>query len=252
MVERDRSATLCLLAAGIAHEINNPLDGLQHCLRRILNAPTNTAQVERYGRLMTAALAHIEKVVRQLRHLSPTRELTVRVLSVNDVLRDAVELAQAGRRWGNVEVDWRLSSDLPLIRADSHAMAQVFLNLLLNAADAMPDGGRLTVAADMRPSGRGEEGTYDVVIEITDSGRGIPPEAAPHVFEPFFTTKASGGGSGLGLAVARGLVLEHGGRIEFESVPEAGTTFRVTLPGFIPSHRLAWRQTGPGAETACA
>ncbi len=242
LAEQDKIATVGLLAAGVAHEINNPLDGLQNCLRRIVNDPTNTAQIERYAGLMTASLSHIETVVRQLLNLSHKRDRSLRPVSINDVLREAVALAVAGRRGPEIEIEWQLAEDLPPVLADSQNMTQVFLNLTMNAFHAMPDGGRLTLRTSRV---RGSSGTKDdgVIIEVTDTGRGMTADVRARVFEPFFTTDEGGDGTGLGLTVSQNLIIEHGGRIELESEPGRGTTFRVRLPRHFASERLAaWGQ----------
>ena len=121
-----------------------------------------------------------------------------------------------------VEVEWRPAGDLPALKLVPDRMQQVFLNLLLNALDAMPDGGRLRVSTGCA----GEQA--QVWIAFADTGRGIAPDALPHIFDPFYTTKSEG--LGLGLYITRNIVEEHGGRIEVESLLGEGTTFTVWLP----------------------
>ncbi len=232
MAEQDKIATAGMLAAGIAHEINNPLDGVQNCLRRIVKDPTNTDQIERYAGLMTASLSHIETVVRQLLNLSHTRDRTVRQIDINEVITGAIELAQAGQEGNHVGIDRRLCEGSPVVLADRQNMTQVFLNLILNAVDAMPDGGTLTVATKMESTGTDAQGDGNILIEISDTGCGIPSDVLPRVFEPFFTTKGHERGTGLGLSVSRNLVIEHGGEIDVESTPGVGTRFRIVLPRF--------------------
>lgn len=240
LAEQEKIATVGMLAAGVAHEINNPLDGLQNCLRRIVNDPTNTAQIERYAGLMTASLSHIGTVVRQLLDLSHKRDRQLRPLSIHDVLHEAVALAVAGRQGREVEIEWHLADELPPVLADWQNMVQVFLNLTLNAFHAMPSGGRLVVrtAPDTELAAAEEGG---VMIELTDTGCGITPEIRARIFEPFFTTSADGTGTGLGLTVSRNLIIEHGGEIEVESEPGRGTTFRVRLPRHFASQQRVTR-----------
>lgn len=235
MAEQEKIASVGKLAAGIAHEINNPLDGLQNCLRRIVTDPGNTDQIQRYSGLMTASLHHIETVVRQLLDLSHKRDRVVRRINVNDVVRDAVELARAGQRWRQVEVIWRLEENLPTVLADPQNLSQVFLNLVLNAVDAMPSGGTLTVTSKTGCHSQNASNGADVEVEIHDTGPGIDENTLERIFEPFFTTKGHDKGTGLGLAVSRNLVIEHGGDIEVQSQPGWGTTFRVCLPEFFPA-----------------
>jgi PAS domain S-box-containing protein len=235
MAERDRIASVGMLAAGIAHEINNPLDGLQNCLRRIVKDPKNTDQIERYAGLMTASLHHIETVIRQLLNLSHKQDRSVRRIDINETIRGAVELARAGQRWNGIELDWRLGDNLPPVLADPQNISQVFLNLMLNAVDAMPTGGTLTVTTRLASSPIARSKTEDVLVEIRDTGDGISPEVLPRIFEPFFTTKGREKGTGLGLSVSRNLIVEHGGEIEVKSEPGQGAVFSVWLPTFFPT-----------------
>ena len=245
MAEQERIASVGTLAAGIAHEINNPLDGLQNCLRRIINAPGNTEQIERYAGLMTASLHHIETVVRQLLDLSHRRDRVVRRIDLNDTLRGAVELARTGQRWNGVQVEWRLAQALPPVLADPQNLTQVFLNLILNAVDAMPSGGTLTVTTRVERCGDLASNDEDLLVEIGDTGCGIDPQVAPRIFEPFFTTKSEKKGTGLGLSVSRNQVVEHGGDIDVRSEQGVGTTFMVRLPRFFPARSAA----GSGTES---
>ncbi len=235
LAEQERIASVGTLAAGIAHEINNPLDGLQNCLRRIINDPTNIDQIERYAGLMTASLHHIETVVRQLLDLSHKRDRVVRKINVNDTLRGAVQLASTGQRWNGVEVEWQLDENLPQVLADPQNLTQVFLNLVLNAVDAMREGGRLTIASRTQRGNDVVSNDEDVLVEIRDTGCGIDPVALPRIFEPFFTTKVEEKGTGLGLSVSRNLVVEHGGDINVKSECGIGTVFSVRLPRFFPA-----------------
>jgi len=238
LAEQDKIATVGVLAAGIAHEINNPLDGLQNCLRRIVNDPANAEQIERYAGLMTASLCHIGTVIRQLLDLSHKRDRMVRRIDINETLTQAVELAKAGQRWNGLRTEMRLADNLPLVLADPQNLTQVFLNLILNAVDAMPDGGTLTLRTGTAPDGANGDDDHHVVVEVADTGAGIPTDTLSRIFEPFFTTKSREKGTGLGLSVSRNLVIEHGGDIDVESTPGRGTRFRVILPRFFAARNL--------------
>ncbi len=235
MAEQDKIATAGMLAAGIAHEINNPLDGLQNCLRRIVKDPKNTDQIERYAGLMTASLCHIETVVKQLLNLSHKRDRIVRKIDINEVITGAIELAQAGQEGNSVGIDWQLCESSPVVLADPQNMTQVFLNLILNAVDAMPDGGTLTIVTRIEPTEKDGHDDGNILIEISDTGCGISPDVLPRIFEPFFTTKGHERGTGLGLSVSRNLVIEHGGEIDVESTLGVGTRLRIVLPRFFPA-----------------
>jgi two-component system NtrC family sensor kinase len=128
----------------------------------------------------------------------------------------------------NIELEKRLAADLPPLYCDAGQVQQALLGILMNAVEAMPQGGRL-----------GVESVYDPVrrlgrVRVSDEGPGIPPEVLSHIFEPFFTTKEEGRGTGLGLAIALGIVQQHGGNIEVDSTPQKGTAFTVLLPEELP------------------
>jgi two-component system NtrC family sensor kinase len=124
----------------------------------------------------------------------------------------------------NIELQSRLDNDLPLVRCDHGQIEQVILALVMNAIDAMPNGGNLILSSRKGP------GPGEIQLEVRDDGVGMPPEVLAKMFEPFFTTKERGRGLGLGLAISRNIVDRHGGRIEVASVPGRGTTFTITLP----------------------
>jgi two-component system NtrC family sensor kinase len=142
---------------------------------------------------------------------------------LNEVVEQTLKLVSHQASLGNIEIATALDEDLPAMIADPAQMEQVFLNLLVNACDAMPDGGRIRIA-----SGR-HDALRQVWVAVSDTGRGIDPETLGRVFEPFFSTKR-GRSSGLGLSVSWGIVQQHGGRLEVESEQDQGTTFRVVMP----------------------
>ena len=126
--------------------------------------------------------------------------------------------------WSNVSIEKELAPDLPLIHADSNSLTQVILNLLENARDAMPGGGWIKISTAASP------GDGQVVLQISDTGAGIPEELQSQIFDPFFTTKDVGKGTGLGLSIVHGIIQAHGGDIQVESPPGKGTTFTIVLP----------------------
>jgi signal transduction histidine kinase len=144
-------------------------------------------------------------------------------IDVARVLDDTLQLLEPQLRRSQIEIVRRYDKDAPEAYGNAGKLQQVFTNLILNARDAIPDGGRIIVATDI-----GEDGT--LVAEISDTGIGIAPENVAKIYDPFFTTKGVGQGTGLGLAVSYGIVQEHAGRIAVESTPGHGTTFRITLP----------------------
>jgi PAS domain S-box-containing protein len=215
------------LAASIAHELNNPLATVTLRVEAALaRTPAGDPRrrplevVEQEVRRMAVLVANLLQFTRPGANQAST-------VDVEDELRKALDLVQHYLRQRDVRVALELGPDVPPIYADRQKLLQVFLNVLTNAADAMPEGGTLTLRA--RPGALGD-GTPAVALEFADTGVGIPPEALPRVAEPFFTTKPEGKGTGLGLAICRRIVQEHHGAIEILSEVGKGTTVRVVLP----------------------
>jgi signal transduction histidine kinase len=210
------------LAAGVAHEINNPLSGVLHCVEALQKNDRDEAKRRVYYGLVTDGVTRAQRVVRQLLEYSKEHELEAAEVHLGDLLPRVLGMLAPALEQARVQVDFESAAELPTIRADAHALEQVFLNLVLNAADAMPSGGEIEVS--LRHAGD------FVVVRVEDDGCGIGPESLGKIFDPFYTTKAGHGGSGLGLSVSLGIVERHGGRIEVESEPGEGTAFEVFLP----------------------
>jgi signal transduction histidine kinase/Na+/proline symporter len=216
---QDRLASVGRVAAGVAHEIGNPLTGLMMVTRNLREEPEAEDAPERLGLILHEA-GRIQRIVESMldfsrRDRAPRGERTY----LAPLLRDAIGLASLGRRARvrfELEVDERLSID-----GEGHRLSQVFVNLLANAADASPEDSVVWAVARTRP------GT--VSVDVVDEGPGVPTELAPRLFEPFFTTKDPGEGTGLGLAVSYRIVEEHGGTLTFRRVGDR-TVFTVTLP----------------------
>lgn len=220
----EKLAVIGELAATVAHEINNPLDGLQNSTRIIRRNLDDRQQVRQLLDLMEAGLYRIETTVRRLLLMSRDEPINLEPTPVEEIVEDAVGFVQARLNRHGIE----LIRDFPprpmLVQADAVHMAQVLINLMLNAADAMPNGGRLTLRC-----GTGCD-VSKVLIEVIDTGAGIAEEHLPHVFEPFYSTKGKGGGTGLGLAVVSRIIEAHHGRISVASEVGSGTCFRIELP----------------------
>jgi signal transduction histidine kinase len=222
---RDRLAAVGEMAAVIAHEVKNPLAGIEVMAgllrRKIPDAPDAQmvlTDIINEAKMANAIVQEVLDFVRPIR-------LQVEHTSVADAVRDAIQLADSKGKRGNVDVNIAISDGLPQINADQHQITQVFTNLLMNAYEAMGGKGAVTISAELL---RLEDGGDSVLIEFTDNGPGIPPDVADKVFAPFFTTKAQG--SGLGLAIVRKIVDAHDGRIDLRTTPGQGTTIQVTLP----------------------
>lgn len=222
LIQAEKLAALGTLVAGVAHEINNPLAGLYNCLRRIETAPDDTSQTKKYAGLMRKALRHIETTVQNLLNFARQNELTTQPVNLNAIILNAVELLHYKMKKHGIDLKLDLAENLPAIHGDEIALEQVFLNLFLNAIDAMAEQGRLEVASQAMNG--------EVVVEVKDSGHGIPEKELAHIFDPFYTKKDVGKGTGLGLSVVRGIVSNHRGHIDVQSIIDKGSTFRLRFP----------------------
>jgi PAS domain S-box-containing protein len=230
---RDRLASLGEMAAGIAHELKNPLAGIEvmaGLLRRQVPA-SQDAQSLLADIISEAKLANAI-VVEMLEFVRPIR-LQVERTDVAAVLQQAITLAESKASRGNVVIEVEVTGDVPMIEGDQHQLCQVFTNLVANAFDALDGKGRIVIAAklgvmDEDPAFAAPQGPLTtVIVEVADNGPGVPPELTDRIFNPFFTTKPQG--SGLGLPIVRKIVDAHDGRIDLYS-SSSGTRFRVTLP----------------------
>jgi signal transduction histidine kinase len=232
LTRADRLAALGQLAAGVGHEINNPLTyvmtNLRELVERLPNAEDSSERIQLAG-LASEALdgtERIRRVVGDLRLLTRSGENEqLELLDVHHVLGDALKLTEhVLRHRARVHEDY---GDIPRVKAEAQRLAQVFVNLLVNAAQAIPDTstdrGTITVRTRRSSTGR-------AVVEIIDNGQGISPQHLRRIFEPYFTTKIHGEGTGLGLFVSLGIVRSFGGELEVESELGMGTTMRVSLP----------------------
>ena len=223
MLRTERLAVAGRLGASLAHEINNPLQSVIGCLGLAEEMVDEGAEVRRYLELAMEELERAADIVTQLRDLS--REPKVRKkkpADLNALLERALLLTRKRCQNAGVQVVRSPAADLPPVPLAADRMQQVFLNLVLNAVEAMPEGGQLQVSTDStsEPSG--------VRVSFTDTGIGIEPERLPRIFEPFHSTRPEG--MGLGLYISKSIVEEHGGRIAVESHPGEGTVFTVWLP----------------------
>jgi two-component system NtrC family sensor kinase len=225
-----RLVSLGRMAAGVAHEINNPLAAIGEL------AGLMEDLIDEQFLAGSPHAALFQENVRKIQlHVDRTRGVTHRMLgfarrmephqdtfNVNDVATEALSFIEREASFRGVELDRRLDPGLPMIKSDRAQLQQVVLNLLNNALDAVPDGGRITVSS---------HATHDsVVVTVEDNGSGIPAELNDRIFDPFFTTKAPGEGSGLGLSICHTIMKGLGGSISFKSAANEGTVFRVQLP----------------------
>ena len=229
LIFSEKMAAIGEVAAGVAHEINNPLDGLINCILRIKRDPKNIHQTKEYLDLMEEALRRIESTVKQLLDFSRHHELSLASISLNEVVDEVIGLIEYSTQEKGIKIEKRFRSDLALILGDKHLLEQVVLNLALNAVAAMPDGGTLVLeTGTVGPNTfKGAQMAY---VRVTDTGIGIPHAIQDRIFDPFYTTKISEKGTGLGLSVSDRIVRQHEGTLEFESEYGQGSAFTVNLP----------------------
>ncbi len=218
MMHSEKLSALARISAGLAHEIGNPLTSISshvQLLREMDLGEFANQSLETISR----HISRIAEIVRNISSFSKPAKGTVGPVNIREVLDSTINLLRFDRRIKNIEIQVQMP-ELPPVYADANQLAQVFTNLIFNAADAMPDGGRLTISARQSDS-------Y-VDISFADTGTGIPEEHLNKIFDPFFTTKDKG--TGLGLAVSFSIVKNFGGDIFVESTPGKGSTFTVRLP----------------------
>ncbi len=224
-----RLAELGGMAAAISHELNQPLTGIRNYARNayymIEKGLGGAEDVKGNLRLISEQVDRAAKIINQMRELTRRADRTAAALDVNSVIRESLEFLMPQMRLSEVQVSLSLAADLPPVWGDRVRLAQVMLNLLTNARQAM-DGSpvrRLSIA-----SRREQEAALPVVVEVADTGRGFSEEEAAKLFQPFFTTRR--GGHGLGLSISRAIVKDHGGAIEAAGSPGAGARFVIRLP----------------------
>jgi two-component system sensor histidine kinase AtoS len=231
--QTERLAALGTLAAGMAHEIRNPLSAIKTFVQLLPRKVSKPEFLEKFQRTVPRELERINRLIEDLLELSRTPNYQFNHLNLRPFLVQTLEIFEAELQVNKIDCITNLSPDLPPILADSDQLIKAFYNLLRNAIQAMPNGGRLTV------EGHGETGAgFDrrlssnqegwVVVTFADTGVGIPSETAKNIFNPFFTTKEMG--TGLGLAITHKVITEHGGHIEVVSHVGEGSSFAVYLP----------------------
>jgi len=222
--QREKLSSIGLLAAGVAHEINTPLTGVSSYTQMLLGMLAETDPKHALLQKIHRQTDRATGIVNNLLNFSRTGLVTdFGEVDVNRVLDDTLQLLEPQLRQSQVEVVRDYDQPAPQAYANAGKLQQVFTNLILNARDAVPDSGTVTLRTRS-----GEDGT--ILIEVADTGIGIAPENVARIYDPFFTTKGVGRGTGLGLPVTYGIVQEHSGHISVESAPGKGTTFRITLP----------------------
>ncbi len=234
MAREQRLSAVGNLAAGVAHEVRNPLNAISIGLQRLRKEfpPADAearAEYTRFTEIMQAEVGRLNDIVNRFLTLARPSRLTFTEEPLAPLLEEVVALLASQASAQKIQIESALRLDQARVRMDRQQLAHAFMNVLLNAIQAMPGGGTLTLRAGADSASSGAGATAPTVrIRISDTGPGIPPEHLDRIFEPYFTTKE--GGTGLGLALAHKIIQEHQGTIRAESPPGAGATFVLTLP----------------------
>ncbi|MBN1569984.1 MAG: PAS domain S-box protein [Acidobacteria bacterium] len=222
LLQAEKLSSIGLLAAGIAHEVNTPIAGISSYTQMLLKETPETDRRKKILEKIEKQTFRAAEIVSGLLNFSRLNNSEFKDLDINQLIEDSLALLSHQLELNSIRVDSQFDLSLPPVYGNMGKLQQVFVNLFLNARDAMPSGGDLAIQTGMHES--------MVIVDISDTGAGIPEENIRRIFDPFFTTKSIGKGTGLGLAVSYGIVQEHGGGIFVDSNSGRGTHFRIKLP----------------------
>ncbi|HKZ18217.1 MAG TPA: ATP-binding protein [Geobacteraceae bacterium] len=233
--QADRLSTLGTLAAGLAHEIKNPLGGIKGAAQLLERELPEGSELGEYIKVMLKEVGRVNKIVEELLHLTTPRKLKLNKINLNQILGDIIMLQKRAADKEKISFTQNFDLSIPPFLADEALLTQLFLNLIKNAVeavDAAKESGAIKVTSrmvsDYSLTKKGERPSRFVAIDISDDGPGMEKEQLEHIFTPFFTTKSKG--TGLGLAICQKIVSEHRGMIKVDSEPGKGTTFTAMLP----------------------
>jgi len=221
LTRTEKLAAMGTLSAGVAHEVNNPLASISSLIQMMQRKELDDDTKEKL-KLISTQISRITQVTKDMMDFARVRPAAKILIEINEIIEKSLRLASFDKSFQKLELIKDFEENLPEILADSDQLQQVFLNLLLNARDAMPSGGELLIETAQTEN--------EIFIEISDSGIGIDKKDLKKIFDPFFTTKSAGNGTGLGLAVCYGIITAHGGKIEASLNESGGTTFTIILP----------------------
>ncbi|MFH0733219.1 MAG: ATP-binding protein [bacterium] len=220
--QAEKLASIGRLASGVAHQVNNPLNGIKSCLYAINSEPDNLQQTKEYLELINEGITNIEEVVKKLLGFARQQPISSNFININDSIEKVVNLFEYRLKAKNIETKLFLNKDIPQVRIEYHLFQEVVMNLILNSSDAIEKQGYIKIYTYVLDK--------NVCMEIKDNGSGISPQNIKKIFDPFYTTKDIGTGTGLGLSVCLGIIESHGGSITVNSVPKGDTSFIVFLP----------------------
>jgi two-component system NtrC family sensor kinase len=233
LIQSEKLASIGTLASGVAHEVNNPLAGIMHCISRIKKNPGNTVEAAKYLDLMEEAAIKMEMVVKNLLDFARQPDHQKNDLDPKEALQNSLTLAKHRLEKEKIKVFLNSCPYNVLILGNKNQLEQVFLNLVLNSIDAIADRKRQNpeISGELNVScGLMENDKEKFFIELKDNGSGIPSENLTKIYDPFFTTKPPGKGTGLGLSVSMNIIGDHGGEMEIQSVKNSGTIVSIILP----------------------
>lgn len=222
LIRTEKLAAMGTLAAGVAHEVNNPLASISSLIQMMQSKDNLDGKAKENLKLIQTQIQRITQVTKDMMDFARVRPAAKILVDVNDLIEKSLRLASFDKSFQTLHINKNFTENLPRVFADGDQLQQVFLNLFLNARDALPNEGELVINTTAENS--------EVRIAITDNGMGIKSEDIQKIFDPFFTTKPTGKGTGLGLAVCYGIITAHGGKIEVLSNDSKGTTFNIALP----------------------
>jgi two-component system NtrC family sensor kinase len=222
LLQAEKLSSIGLLAAGIAHEVNTPIAGISSYTQMLLKETPDSDKHKSILEKIEKQTFRAAEIVNGLLNFSRLNGSEFEDININQLIQDSLSLLEHQMELNHVHIAPQLDQSLPPVYGNWGKLQQVFINLFMNARDAMPAGGELAIKTGMNES--------MVIVDVTDTGTGISEENVKRIYDPFFTTKTTGKGTGLGLAVTYGIIQEHGGRIFVDSVPGKGTHFRLKLP----------------------
>ena len=223
VIQSAKMASLGVMAGGIAHEIRNPLAVCSLAAQLMLTNPNNRVLREECADKIYSNVHRATRVIENLLKFARGSRKDFEPVNLNEALELSLSLIEHQIRLQQIELNRELAKDLPRVIGNTNLLQQVFLDLILNAYNAMPEGGKLTISTLVNSDG-------EVEVRFADTGFGIPRENLEYIFDPFFTTMPVGKGAGLGLSASYGIIQQHGGSLEVESKVDVGSTFTVKLP----------------------
>lgn len=221
--QAEKLASIGRLASGVAHQVNNPLNGIKSCLYAIQKDPDDIPQTKEYISLINEGLENIETVVKKLLGFARQQSSSENLIDINESIIQVTKLFELRLKEKNIDITLNLEKQLDRVKIEHHLFQEVIMNLVLNSYDAISENGLINISS-------GRTDNLHVFMKIEDNGTGISEENLKKIFEPFFTTKEVGTGTGLGLSVCLGIIESHNGKIDVQSAPNFGTVIKIILP----------------------